>query len=359
MKNGKLAWGIILLSIGVLILVRRFGWLDFSWLGILTLWPLLLIIIGVSMLPIKNWIKFIIIGFSFFGALYFLPVNDVHCTFFNYHNGHSQVLNHDFYDDNDEYYDDDDTFDSEFEDEFNDQKESLMEELQVVKEELMGEIKEKKGKAKRSASRNKTKYLLSYSDQYKNGVLNLEAVAGEYSLSSCQDNAINFAQDGKFITYTFNSSEVDGKKIIDLNAQKKENWKSNNKNNEVNIELHDKMNWEVNIEVAASEMDLDFSAIPLIKLEIDGAASDIEVKVGDLSPEAHLQFTCAAAEIDVKVPKSVGCHLESTVFLGSTTTNGLIKQEDGSYQSANFDKAEKKLYIGTEATISSFSLTRY
>ena len=48
-RNG-LFWGIALLTLGVLFLARRAGWLDVNWHSLVDLWPLLLILAGANLI---------------------------------------------------------------------------------------------------------------------------------------------------------------------------------------------------------------------------------------------------------------------------------------------------------------------
>jgi len=54
---GKFFLGLVLIVVGLLFLARAFGWLHFDFnFNISQLWPLLLIILGLSMLATKSWL---------------------------------------------------------------------------------------------------------------------------------------------------------------------------------------------------------------------------------------------------------------------------------------------------------------
>jgi cation transport ATPase len=50
----RLFWGLLLIIIGALALANNFGWVNVHWSNILSLWPLIIIAAGLSMLSIDN-----------------------------------------------------------------------------------------------------------------------------------------------------------------------------------------------------------------------------------------------------------------------------------------------------------------
>lgn len=57
MKSRNLFLGILILFIGVVALLASIGTIGFSWQVAWRLWPMLLILVGISMLPVKDWLK--------------------------------------------------------------------------------------------------------------------------------------------------------------------------------------------------------------------------------------------------------------------------------------------------------------
>ena len=57
MKSRNLFLGIIILFIGVVSLLASLDVIDFNWRIVWKLWPMLLIFTGIVVLPIKDWLK--------------------------------------------------------------------------------------------------------------------------------------------------------------------------------------------------------------------------------------------------------------------------------------------------------------
>lgn len=61
MKSRNLYLGIVLVAMGVLSLLVSLDVIDFSWTIAWRLWPMLLVFIGIVMLPLKDWLKAVLL----------------------------------------------------------------------------------------------------------------------------------------------------------------------------------------------------------------------------------------------------------------------------------------------------------
>ncbi len=61
MKSKNLFIGVIIIFIGVVALLNSLNVIDFSWRVVWHLWPMLLVITGIAMLPVKEWLKTILL----------------------------------------------------------------------------------------------------------------------------------------------------------------------------------------------------------------------------------------------------------------------------------------------------------
>jgi len=78
-------FGIFLIFLGAVFLFRVFGWLDFSWHGVWRYWPILLIFLGISFIPMKRWLKNTLMIFSLIVLLIAMMTNRHSCTTFGCH----------------------------------------------------------------------------------------------------------------------------------------------------------------------------------------------------------------------------------------------------------------------------------
>src|SRR5450759_5149685 len=62
MKYKHLFWGLILIAIGMLFILNNFGIIHFSWFSFWRLWPVFLLFWGIAILPVKDMVKYILLG---------------------------------------------------------------------------------------------------------------------------------------------------------------------------------------------------------------------------------------------------------------------------------------------------------
>lgn len=61
MKSRNLFLGIIILFAGVIALLAALDVIDFSWIVAWKLWPMLFIIMGIAILPVKEWLRSVLL----------------------------------------------------------------------------------------------------------------------------------------------------------------------------------------------------------------------------------------------------------------------------------------------------------
>ncbi len=61
MKSRNLFLGIIILFVGVIALLAALNVIDFSWIVAGKLWPMLFIIMGIAILPVKEWLRTVLL----------------------------------------------------------------------------------------------------------------------------------------------------------------------------------------------------------------------------------------------------------------------------------------------------------
>ncbi|MCL2413152.1 MAG: PspC domain-containing protein [Bacteroidales bacterium] len=75
-ESSHIWFGVFLIFFGMAFLFRAFGWIDFSWHEIWKHWPILLIIVGISCISMKRWLKNTLIILSLVGLLFALAYNN-------------------------------------------------------------------------------------------------------------------------------------------------------------------------------------------------------------------------------------------------------------------------------------------
>ena len=302
MKFRNIFWGVILVFVGVLFLLQNFNVIHFEWMSLWRLWPVILILWGVSIIPANNWIKTGLVVIILSATVYFMVDQSVK-------------------------WNEDDQFDFEAWDDNYD-----------------GNIDQA--------------YTLTYEDSIPLARLSMDAAAGSFVISPSTDNLLDFETRGANVQYNYDLTKTDSMTSIKIEREGVEVSHRNSKH-EVKLKLNENPTWSLDFEVGASSMDLDLSDYKISNLDIAGGAASFTIKLGNASPVTTVNIDAGASSIEILVPESSGCDLKISSVLTDRNLEGFEKTDRGHYRTANFDQAENKIFLNVEAAVSSYSIIRY
>ncbi len=306
MKQQNVFWGILLIALGTLFLLDRLDIFDFQWSVLIRLWPLLLILWGVSILPIQNFFKIVLaIAVGALGIVMYGQQFDRYQT-------EKSVFRYD--------YDKDET---------------------RVHDTLVNQ---------------------TFSHELQPGIntalLELEATAGSYRLSGTTGDLIRADKRGTSMAYNFRVEEFNSHcKVIIEQVDDKIVLNSNNLN-KFDLMLNPDVQWSFDLDVGAAELDFDLSDFIVQDIEVDGGAAAIDISLGELSDLTNLNIDAAASAINLIVPEGAGCQIKSSTVLSSKTFSDFNKIERGVYETQGFQDARQKIFVNLEAAVSSFKVKR-
>jgi len=324
MSYRKLFWGVLLIAFGLLIILKNFDVVHFTWYSVLRLWPLLLILWGISVIPAKDWIKLVLsilvigVGFWLLGKYGHYSFRD---TWFN-----GPFSFHDKWrdrDDSDDYYWDEDDDDYDY------------------------------------GSNYQT--LTEYFDStILFAELRMDAAAGSFDIINTSDELIEFDKQGYLGDYSMVTQDLDDKRIIDISLiEGSIRRKSRSMGDQVEIKLNNNPVWDFDFNIGAASVDLDLSAFKAKDIEIDGGAASIELKLGGLYDDTRVNIDAGATSITIKVPVESGCELYTTSVLSSKSINGFEKINRNTYRTDNFKSADKLIEISVDVAVSDLTIKRY
>ncbi|GAB1405020.1 hypothetical protein MASR1M74_21990 [Lentimicrobium sp.] len=313
MSYKKIFWGVVLVLIGIMFILKNVGIIYFDWVTLWRLWPLVLILWGISIIPAEDYLKLI---FSVVAIVF-------------------AVILVNRYDDSGYYHFRFDRKDRQRG--WNDNRESYQEsydEGQPLSQ--------------------------PYDSAIQQAELKLEAAAGEFKLAEDIDDnmLLTFYKQGSIGNYSMTSRDDSTKRYIQLNLQEGK-IKMSNRGNRVKIGLNQRVSWDFDLDIGASSIDFDLSKYKVGLIDIDGGASSIDLKLGDQSPETYLNIAAGAASISIKIPETSGAEIKTETALSSRNFSGFNKIQNGLYRTPDFEKTTHKIYIEFDAAVSSLNVKRY
>lgn len=305
MKTSHYFWGMFFISLGALVLIGNITDFNFQWSTAWKFWPTVLILIGISIM-IKNQVgKGIVAALA--GIILALSIYaSVSAT--------TSLLSGNF-----EF-----VFDG------------------------------------KNAESDTTYYSEDFNDSIKSATLNFSSGAGTFKLLSATDKLAEFNIEGIKDSYSLRRNDAETHSELFFETKGKR-IKLGNKEykNEVNFSLHTKPEWDLNFDVGAASLDLDLTPFTVRKVNVNMGAAALRIKYGNLITTSDLKIDAGASDIDILVPKEIGCEIKTDAALSSKNFEGFNKIKSDLYRTPNFDNAEKKLYIDINCGVSSIDVQTY
>ena len=309
MKPKHLFWGLLFITLGVLILVNNFSGIYWDWIGLWKLWPLVFILWGISIMVKHNGAKVLIAGaagivlavtlFASFKSIVHLTSNDFKIVF-------------------------DDDSGSDYKYEFTD-------------------------------------YSEPYAGTIKTADFSFKAGAGTFTSINDSSSRLFYAHtEGVKNNYELNSTVSDNNADLVM-EMKKARFKigKHSIRNRVEMYFNPEPLWDLNFDVGAASVNLDLSTVKVRNLKVGMGAASFKVKLGDAAKRTDVSVESGASKVEIGVPENSGCEIRTDGALNSTDFEGFKKINSDLYRTANFDSTANKIFIHISSGVSSLDINRY
>lgn len=317
MKYGNIFWGVILITLGALLAMRSLDIFFFSWHSVFRLWPLVLVFWGIAILPVKGMLKILLTVATVVIGIVILsqnPRSDGHWGFWF----PDRITWEDEYDD-DEYDSDDYESESDWEDQYFSEK---------------------------------------YENEDKYARLNLDAVAGEFELVGVTSHLFEFDSEGNTGPY-YSSAESVNDSTTRVTIKQKNIRKSGNLRNYFKLQLNQNPIWQINVDIGAADVEMDLTPFKVEKIDIDGGACAIDLKLGNKFKKTYVTIDAGASGIEINVPSESACEVNTSTILSGRELDGFNKIRKGLYQTPNFSNSANQIFIDIDAAVSGVKVERY
>lgn len=293
----RLFWGLLLVLVGVLFILSNFGIATVNWGHLWRLWPLLIIMAGLSMLSMRGWLWRVVSFIAIVSAIALIVWV------------------------------------------------AIFQSLPIQK----------------SDSNNLFKTDISkMSDDVTEADIDIKAGAGNININSSIQKQIVTAQlESSLSSVSQTNSLLNNTQLIGLTMRSNKDLSFNNINNNWDIVLTRELPIGVALDTGASNVDIDLSQAKLNDLSIKSGASNLSVKLGDLMDNVSVNTDAGASSIRFVLPKSTGVSLKIDGGLNSKQLADLVEVGANNYQSPGYDAAPKHINITSKVGVSSLTIQRY
>jgi len=306
MKTKNIIWGLVLILIGVLFILKNLGIVYFSWYSLWKLWPVVLVLIGVAILPIKDAFKIIL-------TLVVLALAAI-----------------------------------------------------ILVSSPGFKTSERRWSFKHDRERQESREPLSidqrlfetFDESIAEAEFVFDAAAGTFTLNESSDELFEFEREGNIGKYNYSTKDLGDRREIRIGMEEGRIRRVDLKN-KVAIKLNPNPIWDLKVGIGAASIDMDLTEFMIRDLKIDGGASSINVKLGALYDDCRLKISSGASSIKIQVPEDFACEVRLNTVLSSKNLKGFDKLGDGTYVTPGFSESTRNIMIQIDAAVSSLQVDRY
>lgn len=174
----------------------------------------------------------------------------------------------------------------------------------------------------------------------------LEMSAGELAISSDTAHALDadFRFSGNFEEPRVDYHVTDGVGQITI-SQDSHTVHFGNSRNDWSLRFSKALPLELRVEMGAGQGNLDFRDIPLTRLELHVGAGQVDVDVtGDRKADLTADIEGGVGQANIRLPKKIGVIAQASGGIGSIRTYGL-KEDNGSYTNEAYGKSPVTIHL--------------
>ena len=308
MKSKHFFWGALFISLGVLILLNNFYYLNIGWDDLWKFWPVVLVLWGLTIVVKNVYFKGLLAGASglllaFVIFATFKASTDIFVDNFNWDSKDFNIS----VDNSDNY---------------------------------------------------KT-YNETYDPAIKEAKFHFESGAGTFVIRNTTSDLIMAKTNGIDYDFYVNKYKSDQQENITLSGQEHHfRFRHGKLRNKVEVALNTNPIWDLNLEVGAASTDFDLHQYKTRRVDVSMGAASLKLRLGDNIDESHVNIEGGASSIEVYVPENAGCDIRTDISLSSKSFDGFNKMSDDHYQTSNFDSAKNKIYLSISTGVSSVKVVR-
>ena len=308
MNIGRIRNGAILISAGVVLLLNTMDYLSWSvWFRILSLWPVILVAIGIELLFKKSRLSFLtlISPLLFFAAI--LGPAFVFDSYLGVIGETSQTYH------------------------FSEDIDSTLTEASVSVWLNTGDLVVSSGTGK----------LISTELDYfeRKPIVTFEV--------SNLDSSAEFKvrdRERRRLEWNFSKGRLRG-------AWGRKNWE---------IKLTERIPIDLTVYVKTGHADLDLSELKVRILDLETRTSDARIRIGNLADEVSARIESRASKVSLSLPKDMALRVENHSNLSSASFSWFtLKETDDGYETPDFDQATRKLTLYLEGSLTKLKINRY
>ncbi len=304
MKSSSVFWGVFLITIGLIYFGESINLFQTDLSGLVKLWPLIIVFIGISYFKIPNIYKLILSGLNgiLFGLI-LVGMLSCRCS----HGCPANWFSHSNVTINTEH-------------------------------------------------KNLVTKSIALDSLVTSANLNITAGASSIDLEGITDSLMMYTAESEIINVQYDKQSE--KSIANLNLKLGES-NDINVSRHTEIALNNNINWKLNVNAGAGDLSLDLSKHKVNEVSIQSGVSSCFLKLGNRADTVNIDVNTGVSSVDIEIPKDMACKIQLKEGLSDINLDEFNKVNNNIYLTDNFDKTKKVIFINYEGALSSLSVNRY
>lgn len=304
MKSGRAFWGTFFLSLGLFFLIHRMFDPDISVEWVLTLWPILIILIGIAIILKNHYTKLVL---SCLSALVLALL--IYASAATIQHGCSSIKVH-------------------------------------HRDHLSGTVV--------------NHYKLAADSTIKKIALNYEFGGGSLMVFDDSTEFISLKTNNENFDFKVNEKRNDSLQKVRLWLDDAKFDLFDIEDLKVDLGLNKEPVYDLHFEMGALSADMDLSELKIERLDLQTGASALEIKLGmPVLKKSVVDVEMGAAGLELFIPKEAAAVIHTDIALSSQSYTGFRKVKSNRYESENFSTSEYYYVIKLQGGVASFKVTRY
>lgn len=191
--------------------------------------------------------------------------------------------------------------------------------------------------------------------------LYMEGAAADFRSDVTHDNLFEAAIRLKKGSYKMERSMQGGAEQIKLISNQTGNLDLNDNNNpnSILIRLNPDADWDLNLNISAGNVKYDFSGYKIKMIKFNSGIASVDLKMGELVPLSTININAGLAAFTIRIPSGSGCRVDFTGNLSNTQLPGFTKKGDHTWENAAYATASKKINLDCSGSLSNIAVKTY
>jgi len=195
--------------------------------------------------------------------------------------------------------------------------------------------------------------------EVERAALTLDAGAGSFVIDRTTDQLFQAEARTSMGEYRIERVTRLGKESITMEMVGGKKLRLGRLENRVRMSLNAQPEWDLEFDAGAAKIDFDLSPLKVRSLLVNSGASSIRIRMGSLLEQARVVVDAGASSIRIEIPEDVGCSLSVDAGLSSKQFSGFTEKGDGLYETEDYLSADRRIQVSLDAGVSSLRVDRY